>query len=274
MIKRQRREHPLVLGRGVRSDPGVALHRIGDQIAMRQHRAFRLAGRAAGILQQRDVATPCTRVFITLARPPLAGLLQHGELLEAPRPHRVADIRIGEVESPALEHRHEIAEPRHHDVPDFGLRDDLLQLMGEILQDDDDFGAAIGELLLQFARRVERIDIDHDQSGAQRAEKRHRISEHVRQHQCHAVAGAAADLLDQKSGEVFAVALPLGIASCARRATQTPGAWRAPGTPRSASPTVTERRRDRWSWARPRDRRRTRSALLLWPQPKQLRPAT
>ena len=52
MIERQRRQHALILDFDAGAGPGEALQRIGDQIAVRQHRAFRHAGRAAGILQQ------------------------------------------------------------------------------------------------------------------------------------------------------------------------------------------------------------------------------
>ena len=38
------REHAFVLGSDFRSDPRPALQRVGDEIAMRQHRAFWLAG--------------------------------------------------------------------------------------------------------------------------------------------------------------------------------------------------------------------------------------
>ena len=73
-------------------------------------------------------------------------------------------------------------------------------------------GAGIGELLFQFARRVERIDVDDDQARAQRAEKRHRIGEQVRQHDGDAVARLALRFLDQERGKSPADALPLGIA--------------------------------------------------------------
>ena len=36
-------------------DPGSALHRIGDHVAMGQHDAFWCSRRAAGVLQQREI---------------------------------------------------------------------------------------------------------------------------------------------------------------------------------------------------------------------------
>src|SRR5438477_83371 len=37
------------------TEPGRALHRVRDERAMREHRAFRRAGRAAGVLEEGDV---------------------------------------------------------------------------------------------------------------------------------------------------------------------------------------------------------------------------
>jgi hypothetical protein len=39
----------------------------------------------------------------------------------------------------------------------------LLQRRGEVLEDDDRLGAGILELVLELARRIERIDVDHRQ---------------------------------------------------------------------------------------------------------------
>ena len=40
---------------------------------------------------------------------------------------------------------------------------------GEVLEDDDRLGAGILELVLELARRVERIDVHHRHAGAQDA---------------------------------------------------------------------------------------------------------
>ena len=80
-------------------------------------------------------------------------------------------MRVDEIEQRALERGHEIAEPGHHHVPDLRLGDDRFELVGEILHDDDDGRTGIGELLLQFARRVQRIDVDDDQPARSTAKK-------------------------------------------------------------------------------------------------------
>ena len=63
------------------------------------------------------------------------------------------------------------------------LADHLLHRGGEILQHDDRLGAGILELVFEFARGVERIDVHHRVAGAQHGGGRNRILQHVRHHQ-------------------------------------------------------------------------------------------
>ena len=211
MIKRQRRKRTLALQIDARTDPGRALQRVGDQVAMRQHRALGDAGRAAGILQQRHRVRSRLGIRVVHARHVVAGILQHRELCEMPRRDGVLDVGIRQIEGPALEQRREIAKPRHDDVLDLRVGDNGFQLMGEILQNHDDAGAGISQLLFQLTRRVERIDIDGDHAGAQCAEERDRIGEQVRQHDGDTVARPAARLFDEERREAPAGLLPLCV---------------------------------------------------------------
>ena len=104
-----------------------------------------------------------------------------------------------------------IVKPRHHDVPDLRLGDNGFELVGKVFQNDDDCGAGIGELLFQFARRVEWIDVDGGDAGTQRAEKRDRIGQQVQQHDGDAVAWTAAGLFDEERREASAILVPLGV---------------------------------------------------------------
>ena len=49
------------------------------------------------------------------------------------------------------------------------LRQHLLQRLGEVLDDDDGLGAGVLQLVLELARRVERVDVHHHVAGAQDA---------------------------------------------------------------------------------------------------------
>ncbi|MCY1374626.1 hypothetical protein D9M69_619780 [compost metagenome] len=68
------------------------------------------------------------------------------------------------------------------------VRDALLQRAGEVLDDDDRLGARILELVLQLARRVQRVHVDHHEAGTQDAGHRHRVLRHVGHHDGHTVA--------------------------------------------------------------------------------------
>ena len=72
------------------------------------------------------------------------------------------------------------------------LADDLLHRVREVLDDDDHLGARVLELVLELARRVERIDVDHRAAGAQRAEQADRVLQDVGHHQRDARALLAA----------------------------------------------------------------------------------
>ena len=69
-----------------------------------------------------------------------------------------------------------------------GLRDHLLQGEGKILQDHDRLRAGIHELVLELARRVKRVDVDHHAAGAQHAGERDRVLRQVRHHERDACA--------------------------------------------------------------------------------------
>src|SRR3546814_6025510 len=73
----------------------------------------------------------------------------------------------------------QIADLRGDDVLDVGLVDHLLQRRAEVLDDDDRLGAAVAQLMFEFARGVQRVGVDDDQAGAQHAEQGDRILQQV-----------------------------------------------------------------------------------------------
>ena len=81
---------------------------------------------------------------------------------------------------------------RDDHLPDLGLAEHLRHGPREILDDDDHLRAGVGELVLELARGVERVDVDDRASGAQRAEQAHRILQDVGHHQRDARALRAA----------------------------------------------------------------------------------
>ena len=78
------------------------------------------------------------------------------------------------VDDVAFQESEHLADARDHDMLDGRVRDHFLQHMREVLEDHDDGGAGVHELVLELARGVERIGIDHGHAGAQSAVYRDR----------------------------------------------------------------------------------------------------
>ena len=64
----------------------------------------------------------------------------------------------------------------------------LLQGGGKVLEDDDGFGAAVFQLVLQLARGVQRVHVYHDKARTKDACHHHRVLRHIGQHDRHTVA--------------------------------------------------------------------------------------
>lgn len=60
--------------------------------------------------------------------------------------------------------------------------------MGKIGYDNDGTGAAVPQLVLKFAWRIQRVDVHYDHPGAQYAKQGDRILQQVGHHQCHPIA--------------------------------------------------------------------------------------
>ncbi|MCY1359130.1 hypothetical protein D9M69_456870 [compost metagenome] len=172
-----------------RLHPGLGLQHVGDHVTVQQHRALAHAGGAAGVLQEGDVIRSGGR---RLQRE-LAAFGQHAveahTVGQLPRRHHLLDVAHHEVDDRALQSAEHVAHAGDHHVLDRRARQHRLQRGGKVLQDDNGLGAAVLELVLQLARGVKRIDVDHHEAGAQHRGQHHRILQHVRHHDCHARAG-------------------------------------------------------------------------------------
>ena len=102
--------------------------------------------------------------------------------------HHLLHLLDDQVDDPALRPRQHVADLGGDHVLDRRAPEHLLQDTGEVLEDDDGLGARVLELVLELARRVERIDVHHDHAGAQDAEQRHRVLQQVRRHDGDALA--------------------------------------------------------------------------------------
>ena len=192
MVERQRADAGDLLARLAdvlqhRVEPGFALQRIGDDVAMQQHRTLADAGGAAGVLQHGNVLGPHRhRHKAAAAALGHGGLVAHGAG-QLERGHQLLDLAHHIVDQQALEAQL-IAHAAQHHMLHRRLGDALLQRVGEVFDDDDGLGAGVLELVLQFAGGVERVDVHHHIAGAQNGSHGHRVLRHIGHHDGHAVA--------------------------------------------------------------------------------------
>ena len=118
---------------------------------------------------------------------------------QVPRRHHLLHVAEHEVDDEPLEAQ-QLADARDDDFAHLRLRHDLLQRMREVLDDDDHFGAGVVQLVLELARRVQRVHVHDRAAGAQRSEEADRVLQDVGHHQRDARPLAAALRL-QPGGE-------------------------------------------------------------------------
>jgi len=87
------------------------------------------------------------------------------------------------------------------DLLDRRLADDFGERGRHAVEDDDGLDPRVVELMLELARRVERIDVDLDAAGADDAEHGDRKGRDVGQHHRDAVALLHAELVLQEGRE-------------------------------------------------------------------------
>ena len=93
-----------------------------------------------------------------------------------------------QVHQAAFEETEQIAHRGEDDVFHIGFGHHFGQRVGEVFQYQDGGGAAVFQLVLQFARGVERVDVHHDAASLQNAEYGHGVLQQVGQHHGHARA--------------------------------------------------------------------------------------
>ena len=74
--------------------------------------------------------------------------------------------------------------------------------MSEVLENDDAARTRVGQLVLEFARCVQRIDVNGDQPGPEYASERHGVLQQVGEHDRDAFAAREAKILLQVAGEL------------------------------------------------------------------------
>ncbi len=167
--------------------PQVHLLDIGQNIAVGQHRALGYAGRAAGILQEGDVAT-LYRHRIEGFRAALRQRILEAHMAgNIPGRDHLFHAAHDQIDDVALETEH-IAHGSDEDIGHIDRWQCLFNRGGEVFQHDERLCAGIVQLVFKFARRIERIDVHDHETGPQNCGKGNRILKDVRHHDGDAVA--------------------------------------------------------------------------------------
>ena len=98
------------------------------------------------------------------------------------------DVAHDKIGGGALKPGKHVAYLGGHDVLDGRFRERVLQRLGEVFNDDDGFGTAVGKLMTKFVRGVERVDVDRNHARAQDAQKADDVLLQIGHHDGHAIA--------------------------------------------------------------------------------------
>ena len=100
------------------------------------------------------------------------------------------------IDQRAPEQPEHVAHGAEQDLPHPGTRQAGLQRGSEVLEHDDGAGARVVELMLELARRIERVDVDDHAAGAQDGRDRDRILRDIGQHDRDPLTAAQAQALE------------------------------------------------------------------------------
>ena len=192
VVQRQRADAGLLFACGHLLHHGVVprlgLQHVGDHVAVQQHGALAHTRGAAGVLQQRDVVRLDVGLLERAARALGHRVIEAHGTRQVVGGHHLLDVAHHIVDERALEQAQLVAHGAQHHVLDGRVRNAALQRGGEVFDDDDGLGTRVLELMLQFARRVQRVHIDHHKTCAQDGGHRDGILRHVGHHDGHTVA--------------------------------------------------------------------------------------
>nr|GEU28155.1 hypothetical protein [Tanacetum cinerariifolium] len=188
VIQRQRRHDDRLFRDAAhgRFGPLLDLQHVGNDVLVREHGALGHARGAARVLQESGVGQRAGdgREFHPRAMRQ-RGLEAH-RVGQRIRRHHALDIAHDKVDQHALGQPQHFAHAADNDVLDLGAAQHLLERVGKVFQEDDGAAAGVVELMLELARRVQRVDIDDRVASAQDGGNGDRILQHVGHHDAHA----------------------------------------------------------------------------------------
>ena len=197
VIQRQRRDAHVLFRfeqpRPVEQFDG--LQHIGQQVAMREHRALGHTGGATCVLQQRQPVEPCLALQRRAFRPQPQGL------------HEALRSRLAAFVSRPLQ----VIDAGEHDVLQLGVRLHRAYQRQQPIEHQDRLGAGVTELMTGLGGRVLRIGIDDHQPSLERAEHGDGVLQRIGQLQRQPVSGLQPSVMPQVAAESIGTTAQLGV---------------------------------------------------------------
>src|SRR6185295_13905832 len=94
------------------------------------------------------------------------------------RRNHLLDVAKHQVDDDSLEPE-KLTDAGDDDLPDLGPSDDLLHRAREILDDDDQLGTGVDQLMLELACRIQRVYVHDRAAGTNDSEQTDRILEDI-----------------------------------------------------------------------------------------------
>ncbi len=206
VVQRQRRDDDARLsGLQPRIHPGGRLQHIGHHVAVGENRGLGNAGKAMS-------CGPRGTGSSSSPRPPPRALFESRRARHAPGGDLLAHMPQHEIDDGAARPAEQISDARDQHSLQIRTRQRLLQHVREILDDDDDLGAGILQLMFELARGVQRVGVDDHHARAQHAEERDRVLQDIGHHQGDPIALDQPGFVLQPGGECTAELIELGKA--------------------------------------------------------------
>ena len=175
VVHRQRGYHQFAFNGEIGLNPFFGLQHIGADIAVREDSAFGYAGGAAGVLQEGGVFERNRYGMEGVRRALLERVVEAHEVGQFVGRHHLFHMAHNQVHQAAFEEAEQIAHRGEDDVFHIGFGHHFGQRVGKVFQHQNGGGAAVFQLVLQFARGIERVYVHYDAAGLQNAEYGHGV---------------------------------------------------------------------------------------------------
>jgi hypothetical protein len=172
----------VALGAEKRLHPRARLQQVRDDVPVQKHRSLGDPGRTAGVLQKCDVLVRDGRVLELATAAFRERFGQAHRSRQTPARNHLLHVAQHEVDQDAFQSEH-LADAGDDDLFDRGLPDHFLHRIREVLDDDDHLRAAVGQLVLELPRRIQRIGVHDGATRTQDAEETHRVLKNVGHHE-------------------------------------------------------------------------------------------